>query len=124
MKGRVGMYGLLVVIGLTCQPAQGGDRRSVRRDQISAEEILVARPETVVAARSELPGAGTTRASQSGPSSGPGLRLGRPTGTPTKDAWVRQRQRVTLFRIDSDFGGVAVEPVIGKVNGVQFSLGF
>ncbi|MEO7724672.1 MAG: hypothetical protein ABIU29_08305, partial [Chthoniobacterales bacterium] len=41
-----------------------------------------------------------------------------------RDRDAQEHKPLTLFRFDSKFGEVAVRPVIGKVNGAQFSLGF
>ena len=35
-----------------------------------------------------------------------------------------ERKTITLFRFDSKVGSVAVQPVVGGVNGAQFSVGF
>jgi hypothetical protein len=34
------------------------------------------------------------------------------------------RKKITFFRINSDVGEIAVQPVAGRANGLQFSLGF
>ena len=36
----------------------------------------------------------------------------------------RERKALTLFRINSKFGDIAVQPVFGSIKGAQFSLGF
>lgn len=36
----------------------------------------------------------------------------------------RERVHYTLFHFDSKVGNIAVEPVVGKVNGAQFSVSF
>jgi hypothetical protein len=40
------------------------------------------------------------------------------TGSP------REHKPLTLFHVKSTFGDIAVQPVVGKVKGAQFSLGF
>jgi hypothetical protein len=36
----------------------------------------------------------------------------------------RERKSVTFFRLDSKYGDVSVQPVVGGVNGAQLSVGF
>ena len=36
----------------------------------------------------------------------------------------RERKSITFFRLDPKFGDVAVQPVVGGVNGAQLSVGF
>ena len=49
----------------------------------------------------------TTRQGETGPSTSP-----------------RERKTITFFRLDPKFGDVAVQPVVGGVNGAQLSVGF
>ena len=35
-----------------------------------------------------------------------------------------ERKKLTLFRFESKLGDISVQPVMGSVNGAQFSLGF
>jgi hypothetical protein len=52
--------------------------------------------------------------------------VGHPAGSDSerRDEAKHEHKALTLFHINSKFGGVAVQPVIGKVNGAQFSIGF
>jgi hypothetical protein len=36
----------------------------------------------------------------------------------------RERRNVTFFRLDSKFGNISVQPVVGGVNGAQLSVGY
>ncbi|CAN5605018.1 hypothetical protein BH20VER1_BH20VER1_00820 [soil metagenome] len=55
----------------------------------------------------------------------PGARpaIQRPTET-SEDTPTGVRKSVTFLRINSDVGEIAVQPVAGRANGLQFTLGF
>ncbi len=119
-RNLVGFCGLLVAIGLACQPAQAGDRKSTGQLQETAKAILIA-PETRAAATThERPGASTVGVFEHGYS------VSAPRGSTRgkENAPAREHKPPTLFHFNSKFGEVAVQPVIGKVNGAQFSVGF
>jgi hypothetical protein len=124
VRRRVGVCGLLVAIGLACQPAQAGDRKSARRDHEASEDIIVPSKTHAVSLKYELTGASTAKTFEAGSSASVGRRSSRDRGTPTADAPAREHRRLTLFHINSKIGDIAVEPVIGHVNGAQFSIGF
>jgi hypothetical protein len=118
------MCALLVAIGLAWQPAQAGDRRSSRRAEETSEDIFVPSKTHPVALKYEVPGVAARKNFEAGSSATAQRRSSRDTGTPATDAPAREHRRLTLFHINSRFGDIAVEPVIGRVNGAQFSIGF
>lgn len=126
VRRRVGICGLLIAaVGLACQPAQAGDRRSAARaHDESLEDIFVPAKTHAVALKYELAGASATKNFTAGASVSARRRSSRETGTPTADAPAREHRRLTLFHINSKFGDIAVEPVIGRVNGAKFSIDF
>ncbi|HEX4666696.1 MAG TPA: hypothetical protein VH207_08845 [Chthoniobacterales bacterium] len=124
--GRRGVVfcGLLVAIGLACQPAQAGDRRSATRGNDALDDIFILSERRGVAPKYEAVGAWTAKSFAAGSSVSARRRSSRESGTPTADSPAREHRRLTLFHINSKFGDIAVEPVIGHVNGAQFSIGF
>ena len=125
LRKSVGVCGLLVVIGLSCQSAQGGDHgSSARRSHEEPDEIILEPKSHSSSLKYELAGVSTATAFRTSASGSAHRRSSREGGTPTGDAPRREHKRLTLFHINSKFGDIAVEPVIGKVNGAQFSIGF
>lgn len=117
MIGRC-IGGLLVALGLVCQPAQAGDRKSTGRVQETARAILVSPGATTTEMAYERRSALTVGVFETG------YAVSATRGVERERASVREHQPLTLFHFNSKFGDVAVQPVIGKVNGAQFSLGF
>ena len=115
VRKGIGFLGLL--IGFAIQPAEAGDRKS--SSQVETKALLVA------------PAANTTANSSARPGSSSSVGLFE-TGysssverSPSeREKETHERKPLTLFRFNSRVGEVAVRPVIGKVNGAQFSLGF
>jgi hypothetical protein len=60
-RNLVESCGWLVAIGLACQPAHAGDRKSAGRVQEAKEEIVVARKVQAVSLRYEMVGASAAR---------------------------------------------------------------
>ena len=124
MRKGIGVVGLLAAIAFASQPIQAGDRKSSRRDQGSSEEMFLTRPERSVSVKHEMSGSSASRHLEIASSGSSGIRFNRNGASPTEDAPRREHQRLTLFHIDSGFGKIEVGPVVGKVNGAQFSIGF
>ena len=124
MRKGIAVLGLSVAIAFASQPAQAGDRKSSRRDQNSSEEMLLSRPERSVSTKHEISGSSSSRNLEITSSRPSEIRFSRRGATPTEDAPRREHHRLTLFHIDSSFGKIEVAPVVGKVNGAQFSIGF
>ncbi len=109
-----------VMGALLVEPMQAQDRRStgaarartVHVDQLAARE---ARPQLL---RHDIVTASTSRQLPGGRQA-----VQRPNGT-NEDAPTGARKSVTFFRINSEVGEIAVQPVAGRANGLQFSLGF
>jgi hypothetical protein len=120
----VGVLGFLVAIAFAAQPAQAGDRKSSRRDQNLSDEIFLTRPDRSVSAKSEMSGSSGSRHLEIASSGSSRVQSNRRGGTPGEETPHRDHQRLTLFHIDSSFGPIEVAPVIGKVNGAQFSIDF
>ena len=107
-RNLVGSCGLIVAIGFACQPAYGGDRKSPGRVHDEAKEMFVAREAHAVSLRYETPRHESSKDNKRGNAAAP----------------ASEHKRLTLFHINSKFGDIAVQPVIGQVNGAQLSLGF
>jgi hypothetical protein len=118
-RNLVGFCGLLVAIGLACQPTRAGDLKSTTRSH-ETKEVLVAPKAHELSFRSEMFIASEVRpfAARSSASTehGSNRNIERENATDHKP--------LTLFHINSKLGNIAVEPVMGQVNGAQFSLGF
>jgi hypothetical protein len=115
---------LLVAIGLACQPARGGDRKSgSRQGQEAAADIVVARKAHAVSLRDEVLGSLAVRplGARDSVSTGDGSKE-KAKGNGAMHA--REHKPLTLFHINSKLGDIMVQPVVGNVNGAQFSLGF
>jgi hypothetical protein len=111
--------GLLIVIGLAFQPAQAGDRKSAKRGPEAAEDIVAA-PKSSESLRSEMAGASAAKSFEASSFAVAGHRSSGDRGTPTD----KEHKGLTFLHIHSAFGEIAVKPVVGQVNGAQFSLGF
>jgi hypothetical protein len=123
MRNLIGSCGLLVAIGLASQPAQAGDWKSGSPVHQAEKEIRVSWQTHAVSPRFQIADAAVTRSFETGhpasDDSGSGREKGKAIGVPTKE-----HRALTLFHLNSRFGDIAVQPVIGHVNGAQFSLGF
>jgi hypothetical protein len=109
-------------MSFACQPAQAGDRKSASRQE-AVEDIFIAGKAHAVSLREEVFGGSAVRpfGARHSVSTADGSReKTRGNGTGSS----REHKPLTLFHINSKFGDIAVQPVVGKVNGAQFSLGF
>lgn len=113
MRKGIGFSRLLIAIGLLVQPAEAGERKS--SSQLETQALLVA---PAMARSYERPGSSSIGFFQTSDLDSTARR----SAGEEKDAY--EHKPLTLFRFNSKFGEVAVRPVIGKVNGAQFSLGF
>ena len=123
-RNLVGSCGLLIAIGLAGYPARAGDRKSARRVQEAVEEVLIAPKGSAISPRYEMAGASTGKPFEARSSV---LRITDRAGTGVREdaaAPASEHKQLTVFHFDSKFGDIAVQPVIGHVNGAQFSLGF
>jgi hypothetical protein len=123
-RNLIGSCGLLAVIGLACLPAHAGDRKSGRRGQEAAEEVFVPQKGQAVSPRYEMVGASAVRPFEARYSASADQRPARDRERRNADAQAHEHKPLTLFRFNSKFGDIAVQPVMGQVNGAQFSLGF
>ncbi len=96
----VGCCALSVALGLACQSAAAAERKSVSRSQAGVLETMRAQAFKVGAQTG-----GRARAEQ-------------------VEGSTRDYKDLTFFRFRSSLGEVAVQPVMGRVNGAQFSVGF
>ena len=118
-------YGLLIAIGLACQPARAGDRKSAARLQEPKEDqILVTQKSHTTSAQYELtrPLLITSVAARGSVSTD--RRSGYLIEKSDSDARSHEHKPLTLFHMDSKVGEIKVQPVIGRVNGAQCSIGF
>ncbi len=114
VRTGVGILGLLAAIGLACEPADAGSRKSSSERESRA--LLVAPATSTSATIPPRPGSSSVGLFEDGYRSS--------VERPDRERETHERKPLTLFRFDSRFGEVAVRPVIGKVNGAQLSLGF
>jgi hypothetical protein len=108
---------LFALIGLACPSAEAGDLKSATQ---STRAVLVT-PAAMPAApaNSEKQPAGTVGLFENGY----GVREARVSGR-EKDRPPREHKTITFYHFNSQFGEVKVQPVFGRVNGAQLSLGF
>lgn len=104
----IGLCGLVVALGtcLPLPPAHAGDRKdSATRDTQSDSRFsdFVTNSDSKVSRsrRDQM-----TKEKESEP-------------TPAKE-----RKKIILFQFDRKFGDISVQPVVGRVNGAQLSVGF
>ena len=122
-RNLVGSCGLIVAIGLACQSAYAGDRKSPGRTHDEAKEMFAAREAHAVSLRYDTPRATIIRPFEARYlTSDHGSRRDNRGGNSA--APTSEHRRLTLFHINSKFGDIAVQPVMGQVNGAQLSLGF
>ena len=108
---------MLAAIGLACQSAEAGDQKSATRE---ARAILVT-PEAAPSApiSYEKRGAVSVGLFENGSS----VEAAR-GATREKEKPPREHKPITVFQFNSKFGDVKVQPVFGRVNGAQLSVGF
>ncbi|MGH8094190.1 MAG: hypothetical protein ACREIF_12080 [Chthoniobacterales bacterium] len=123
-RNLVGSCGWLIAIGLACQPVHAGDRKSERRGHEASEEIVQPRKVQTIILRYEKTGAAEAKPFQAGYLASSARRAGGANEARHEAGAANEHKPLTLFHINSKFGDIAVEPVMGKVNGAQFSLGF
>jgi len=116
---RRGFLVVLIAIGLASQPAQAGDRKSTGSVQESAKAVLIASPAQSVTLPPERRDTSVVGLFENGPAADHRSRSDRETGNAP-----RQHKSLTLFHIHSQLGDIAVQPIMGQVNGAQFTLGF
>jgi hypothetical protein len=116
-RGSAGWCGLFALIGLACQSAEAGDLKSATQ---STKALLVT-PTALPAApaNSGRQPAGTVGLFENGY----GVKEARVSGR-EKEKPPREHKTITLYHFNSQFGEVKVQPVFGRVNGAQLSLGF
>jgi len=120
-RGRKrGFLIVLIAIGFVCQPSHAGDRKSAGTVQEVAKAISVAPTAQVTALPNESRGTSVVGLFETENSSGHRSNNERVNeAKPT-----HEHKPLTLFHIKSQLGDIAVQPVMGQVNGAQFSLGF
>jgi len=123
-RNLIPSYGLLIAIGLACQPARAGDRKSAARLQEPKEQSVISQKADTTSARYEL-----TRPLVMAPVEGRNSvstdrRSGYVIEKSDSDTRAHEHKPLTLLRMDSKVGQITVQPVIGRVNGAQFSIGF
>jgi len=118
-RERRGFLVVLIAIGLASQPAQAGDRKSTGSVQESAKAVLIASPAQSVTLPPERRDTSAVGLFENGTTADHRSRSDRETGNAP-----RQHTSLTLFHIHSQLGDIAVQPIMGQVNGAQFTLGF
>ena len=111
-----GWSGLLAIIGLACQSAEADDLKSAMR---VAKAVLVAPAPAPAALTNDAGQSVTIGLFENGTSVTAARESKRETEKPP-----HERKVITLFHFNSQFGDVAVQPVFGRVNGAQLSIGF
>ena len=112
-----GWCGLLAVIGLAWQSAEAGDQKSGTR----VEKAVLVTPAAVPAfpVNDDRRGVGTVGLFENSYQAKTERGSKRETEKPP-----REHKTITLFHFNSQFGDVRVQPVFGRVNGAQLSVGF
>ena len=123
-RNLIGSCGLLIAIGLGYQPLRAGDHKSAGRAQAVKEVILVTQDTYAMSRRYEKVGASSVRLFEAGYSASTNRHLDQESARENAPAPTGEHQRLTLFHLHSKFGDIAVQPVIGHVNGAQLSIGF
>ena len=123
-RNLVGSCGLIIAIGLACQPAHAGDRKSAGRVHDVAKEMFVVREAHAASLRYETPGATIVRPFEARYSTSTDRGSSKDNKRGNAAAPASEHKQLTLFHINSKFGDIAVQPVMGQVNGAQLSLGF
>jgi hypothetical protein len=125
-----------VTAGLAFQPAHGGDRKQTAArpaETFNRGVVFAARARSSVSAdvpQTMRSGVTSRRSEFSFSPVSPLESRARPqvqSGNEEKEktpASPRERRNVTFFRLDPKFGDVSVQPVVGGVNGAQFSVGY
>jgi len=122
----LGSCGLLIAIVFTSQPARAGDRQS-REVHESKSEMFASSHKTAaisVSPRSEQIDISGVRPFEGSYSVFASKRLGGHDEKQSSAESKPEHKSLTLFHFDSKFGEVKLQPVLGKVTGAQFSLGF
>jgi len=109
-----GWCGLLAVIGLLGQSAEAGDQKSATRE----EKAVLVTPAPAAPVNDDRRAVGTVGLFEDGSQ----LRTERSKRETEKPP--REHKTITLFHFNSQFGDVRVQPVFGRVNGAQLSVGF
>ena len=123
-RNLVGSCRLIIAIGLACQPAHAGDRKSAGRVHDTAKEMFVAREAHAASLRYETPRATIVRPFEARYSTSTNHGSSKDNKRGNAAAPASEHKQLTLFHINSKFGDIAVQPVMGQVNGAQLSLGF
>jgi len=123
-RNLIPSYGLLVAISLACQSARAGDRKSAARLQEPKEQILVMQKGDTTSARYELTRPLLITFPEGRNSVSTDRRSGSLIEKSDSDTRAHEHKPLTLFHMDSKVGEITVQPVIGHVNGAQFSIGF
>jgi len=123
-RNLVGSCGLIVAIGLACQPAHAGDRKSAVRIHDEAREMFVAREAHAVSLPYGTSGATIVRPFEARYSTSTDHGSYKDNKRGNGSAPASEHKRLTLFHFTSTFGDIAVQPVMGQVNGAQLSVGF
>lgn len=118
-------FGLLIAISFTSSFIYAGDHKSADRDsQNSAAEMFAGHSSHAlsVSARPDRFDALVGRPFEGRSSASADRPLIDEKGNDSEPR--KEHKSLTLFRFNSQFGEVKVQPVLGKVTGAQFSLGF
>lgn len=106
---------LLAALGVAIQPADARDPKTSSGGERHAAELMVARAGRAMAGHASF---ASSSASEELPARDDALAKHHVAVPPD------EHKTLTLFRFDSKFGEISVQPVVGSVKGAQLSIGF
>jgi hypothetical protein len=121
-----------MAVGLALQPAHGGDRRqaSARHAETFNRSVFAVRSRSLSADVPQMMRSGVTSRrgeftfSPVSPLESRARSQVQSVNEEKAPTSARERRNVTFFRLDSKFGDISVQPVVGGVNGAQLSMGY
>jgi hypothetical protein len=121
----VGSYGLLIAIAFA-STAHGGDRKSTPQEIHESKGSSVGSQQSHAILISAPVRSGRSNVSLASPFEGRYSDFGRRLAVDEKENsnGPKEHKSLILFHLDSKLGEIKVQPVIGKVTGAQFCLGF
>ena len=127
MERRVTVFwALLFALGFVSHAAHAGDRKTSHHPAEATQDIVSPAKSHTLSLRYEKVNASTAGNSFEGRThlifaDNPSRRMSETdNGAESR----HEHKPLTLFQFNSKLGKVAVEPVVGHVNGAQFSIGF
>ena len=116
--------GLLAAIAFACPSTEAGDRKSATTGTQERAEIAVRHANHLLLTTYESNTSAATHLLQRTYPASTVRRLVGESDRDDSDRRARDRKPLTLFHLHSSMGEIAVEPVLGHVNGARLSIQF